>query len=371
MPLRICLIYFNAARFPGILCMLLALAAFGSGVYAQESQISEVNFRQVTSVTPIGGARFLVTQGSEEHHIYIYDAHHDEIETRITLENLNRRPVSPASLQPEFSSGKVEPPEYIQGVNYGYYDADEPRIIAFTANHQIMEVGSEGQQRRSIQHPPMTVHFVQRIGNQLWVSGSSFLRTRQLFSNQAVAVGFVLDLNSFSIVRQLRMSPGDFGLRLDNSLRSARGFFFQPYVIPVSQSSFVLTSAGAAEFIVQNPGRRLEALPSLRPDASFEASVSPEHGIGVRTEAVNLHVAFHDGKWWISSGNRHQGIRPTWTVMSATTLGRRSKIELEHRPMPVSPSGGSASIICTPGESYTLCHDYFASQANYMLRSKN
>lgn len=350
--------------------MVLGIAGVVPSLYAQQ-ELSQVNFRQVTSVTAMGEGRFLVTQASREHHIYIYDAHKDEAERRITLENVNQRPVSPASLQPEFSPGEVDAPDYVQGVNYGYYEPDTQRIIAFTANHQIIEADKEGEQRRSISHPPMTVHFVQRLGNQLWVSGSSFLRTRELLGNQPVATGFVLDLNSFSIVRQFRMPPEDFGIRLDNSLRQARGFYFQPYIIPVSGSSFVLTAAGAAAFVIQNPGRRPETISTLRPDAIFEASLSQAHGVGVRTEAVNLHIAFHEGKWWISSGNRHQDISPSWTVMSAEARGRRSELELEHQPMPVSPDNGSASIVCTPGTIYTLCRDYFSSQANYILRIRN
>ena len=315
--------------------------------------------------------QFLVTQANDEAHIYVYDARQDEIKTAIKLEDATWREATPASLQPELAPGTPEPPAHIQGINYGYYDDDKQHIIAFTAKHEIIELTSSGRRLRSVPHPPMQVHFVQRMGNQLWISGASFLQTRQLLGNQPVLAGFVLDLDSFTIVRQLRMPPGDFGLQLDSSLRAARGFYFQPYIIPVSGSSFVLTSAGAASFMVQNPGRRPEQQPTLRPEAIFEASMSRNHGVGVRTEAVNLHVAYYNGQWWVSNGNRHQDIESTWTVITAKRRGQRSEIELEHRPMPVSPAGGSASIVCTPGDEYTLCHDYFASQANYMLRLKN
>lgn len=361
----------DAARIRRVFYLMLVFMATGPVLYGQQHELSQVNFQQVTSVTAIEDARFLVTQAGSENHLYIYDAARDETETSITLEHLAPRPVAPASLQPMFSPGETETPEHIQGLNYGYYNPDEQHIIAFTANHQIMEVDMEGQTRRSLGHPPMNVHFVQRLGNQLWVSGSSFLGTRQLLSNQPVAVGFVLDLNSFSIVRNLRMPPEDFGIRLDSSLRRARGFYFQPYVIPVSQSSFVLTAAGAADFVLQNPGQRPQTFPGLRPEAVFEATMSQAHGVGVRTEAVNLHIAFHEGQWWISSGNRHQEVGPSWTIMEASARGQRSEISLDHQPLPVSADNGSASIVCTPGTDYTLCRDYFSSQANYILRIKN
>ncbi|MCH8566861.1 MAG: hypothetical protein LAT67_01300 [Balneolales bacterium] len=355
--------------------LLIVLLLFSTEL-AKAQHVSDIDFDQITSIRALDQDRFIITQAISGNSILIFNARTDTIERSFGVDKEETKKTEARTPQPAPQQNRP-PPGFAyhdvstqnKGVNYAFYEPDNRRIIVFSADQRVLELTESGEIRREISHPSLTVHYVQQMGRKLWVSGSMFLQPFMVLRNQQVPVGFVLDLDEFTIDRVLQMSPTDFGVKTDPSLRATRGFYFQPYVIPVHSSAYLLTSAGSSSFVLHAAASAPRVYESLRPGAIFQASVSAQHGAGVRTEAVNLGVSFYEGKWWFSSGNRYQGIPPMWSVISIKDRNApRPELEIAHQEMPVSEDSVSSSMVCAPGPTFTLCYDYFASQASYVIR---